>query len=150
MALAELVSTLNNLANDVEDNQLSETDVRDRVKMLSESVEELSALTGFDSSGVIFTLEQVLQYLSKASRVGRPAIDIPAEAIEWYLCHDFKIREIAAMYGVCKNTISQQNAATWYQVRRLVLLYVPLQCPVYVKAQIMRIHKDKHDTTTRV
>ena len=59
MASQELVSSLHNLANDIENNRLTEDDVCDRIKTLSERVEELSTLTGFDSSGVVNILAQV-------------------------------------------------------------------------------------------
>ena len=104
MATQDIVSALNMLADDVENNLASATDVCDRVKTLSERVEGLSALTGLDASGVLITLTQVLA-LGAARRVGRPTIEIPAETIEWYICHGFKIREIAALYGVCRTTI---------------------------------------------
>uniref|UniRef100_A0A3P9HXU2 Integrase core domain-containing protein n=1 Tax=Oryzias latipes TaxID=8090 RepID=A0A3P9HXU2_ORYLA len=46
-----------------------------------------------------------LQQLDSFEHGGRPVINIPFHAIERYLLHGIKVREIAEMFGVCRQTI---------------------------------------------
>ena len=59
-------------------------------------MEDLSLLLRFDTS-VDFPSATTL---GAKRRVGRPTVEIPLEAIEGYLSHGRKVKEITDLYGL--------------------------------------------------
>lgn len=95
MVTAERIAALTASADGIDGNRTSATDVFDRAQMLSQRVEELSALTCLHTPGVQMRLTQVLQALSVPCRVKRPASEISSKAI---LSPAFRIRHIMLFF----------------------------------------------------
>ncbi|KAK9978908.1 hypothetical protein ABG768_020644 [Culter alburnus] len=72
-----------------------------------ERLAELSALTGLDTRFPTEALKVVEDrlYSSRPRGVGRPAVEIPDEAIEGYFMYGLKVKNIAALYGVSRWTV---------------------------------------------
>ncbi|XP_048854383.1 uncharacterized protein LOC125722239 isoform X3 [Brienomyrus brachyistius] len=106
MAAEELAVNISALADDMEINRVSAVDAFDRLFVLSQRVEELTILTGLDTrrvqTNVAQALHQVTQLVTR--RLGRHAMEIPVVAIEGYLRYGLKVKEIAGLYGVHRNT----------------------------------------------
>lgn len=116
MAAGDLIISLNALADEVERehrNNVSEefnAYVGDRTRSILEHLAELSALTGLDTRLAAEPLRVVEDRLSSSlSRgTGRPAVEIPDEAIEGYLMYGLKVKDIAALYGVSRWTVHRR------------------------------------------
>ena len=75
---------------------VKDIDAVDRVHALGDRMEDLSLLLRFDTS-VDFPSATAL---GAKRRVGRPTVEIPLEAIEGYLSHGRKVKEITDLYGL--------------------------------------------------
>ncbi|RXN38229.1 hypothetical protein ROHU_001313 [Labeo rohita] len=125
MAAGDLIRSLNALADEVEREQRNNVSedfyayVGDRTRSILEHLAELSALTGLDTRLAAEPLRVVEDRLSSSlSRgVGRPAVEIPDEAIEGYLMYGLKVKDIAALYGVSRWTVHRRMQQCGLRVR---------------------------------
>ncbi|XP_078029680.1 uncharacterized protein LOC144466496 [Epinephelus lanceolatus] len=112
MALPEIVQALVELAAQVDANIISESDARDQVEQVIESLAAYSAVTDSEVNEVaLANLSSVLERLDAVEPQrgrGRPAINIPFEAIENYLLNGLKVKEIAELFGVGYQTICRR------------------------------------------
>ncbi|MEQ2290077.1 hypothetical protein AMECASPLE_039694 [Ameca splendens] len=112
MALPQIVQTLLELAEQVESSSISESDARDRVEQVMETLAAYSAVIDLNINEVaIVNLRSVLERLDAVEPQmgrGRPTINIPFESIEIYLLNGFKVHEIAELFGVGHQTIRRR------------------------------------------
>lgn len=128
MAAAELIRALNSLADEVErvqrNGSISEdcyAYICDRTNTLLERLGEFSALSGADTRLAADILKVVEERLSsdRPGRVGRPAVEIPGEAIEGYLMYGLHVKDIAALYGVSRWTVHRRMQQCGLKVSEL-------------------------------
>ena len=106
MALPQIVQTLIELAELVETNNISESDARDRVEQVTESLAAYSAVTDVHINEVaIVNLSSVLERLDAVEPQmgrGRPTIHIPFESIENYLLNGllFPVKASCFTFGL--------------------------------------------------
>ena len=119
--LGRIKHSIEELALLVEQNEIAKSDVHDRVSMLMENLAEYSAITDSEVNEVTAaSLSAVMELVAApvAAGMGRPAIDIPEEAVESYLLSGFKVQEIAELFGVSVRTIFRrmQNSGLRYRL----------------------------------
>lgn len=106
-----IAQSLVDLANFVEQNAITNIDVCDRVEQIMENLAEYSAITDTDVNQVATeNLSSVLDNVARSavSQVGRPSLNVPFSAIENYLVCGFRVKEIADLFGVSKQTSHQR------------------------------------------
>ncbi|XP_076864538.1 uncharacterized protein LOC143516675 [Brachyhypopomus gauderio] len=120
MAAEELIRLIRRVADEVDESPHGEvTFTLDQCESLIDQVSEFSALSGTDVTGVIAKLRAVAQQLSVPMAVGRPVINISADAIEGYLLFGMKIKDIATVYGVSRSTIVRRMLENGLRVAAL-------------------------------
>uniref|UniRef100_A0A3B3DGH7 Uncharacterized LOC112153455 n=1 Tax=Oryzias melastigma TaxID=30732 RepID=A0A3B3DGH7_ORYME len=108
MATVEFVAAVRALADDVDANRISSSDIVDRAQMLMERMAELSSVTVLNTSVAEAKFFEAICLLSPAHQAGRPTIKISVEALEGYIRLGLKRREIARLCGVSIRTISRR------------------------------------------
>lgn len=106
-----IAQSLLELAYHVELNTISESDARDRLEQIIESLAAYSAFTDTNVNEV--ALAKLLSVLQRLDAVvperGRPAIDVLFNAIETYLLHGFKVKDIAKLIAISQWTIHRRT-----------------------------------------